>query len=138
MVVPVRSAYANLTACSSQCVSTGVADVISLVAPARADNIMAGCNAMKKAMCATAIAGAIVACGGPEDVRIDPLHLQMVSSLVRTPHFRSPAFWPPWAPWRAASPGTPLPPDACGDCSLLPNYSFCEAKGCPGLCKHVC
>ncbi|ELR20196.1 uncharacterized protein ACA1_116680, partial [Acanthamoeba castellanii str. Neff] len=60
--------YANLTACSSQCVSTGVADVISLVAPARADNIMAGCNAMKKAMCATAIAGAIVACGGPEDI----------------------------------------------------------------------
>jgi hypothetical protein len=47
-----------------------VADVISLVAPARADNVMAGCNAMKKAMCATAIAGAIVACGGPEDVRL--------------------------------------------------------------------
>jgi hypothetical protein len=59
-------AYANLTACTSQCSSTSIADVMSLAlsSPVQADKVMAGCSAMKKAMCATAIAGAIVACGG--------------------------------------------------------------------------
>jgi hypothetical protein len=58
--------FGALAQCASQCLFSATTDVFDLIAPV--DAPLGKCSWLKKAACAVGIAGAVAACGGPEDI----------------------------------------------------------------------
>jgi hypothetical protein len=58
-------AFGALSHCASQCLYSATTDVFELVAE---PELLGKCSWIKKAACAVGIAGAVAACGGPEDI----------------------------------------------------------------------
>jgi hypothetical protein len=72
-----NAAFTALTSCAAQCFPKSGTQVLGLVAAfeqaIEVDAPFKHCSFLKKAACAAGIAGAISACGGPEDLVLSSL-----------------------------------------------------------------